>query len=136
MARLSGLGPLSIRQPTTRNKTHTNAHKPIPANRITEKSQSIKDSPAKPQSGTPYAKPPEIMVFLTSQPHQPPMKVKVNHESTNHSRYRLRFTLPRLNQCCEFVSAENWTRKTSSEALNLLERVYGIKRENVRFVHQ
>jgi hypothetical protein len=64
------------------------------------------------------------------------MKVRVNHESTNHSRYRLRFTLPGLNHCYEYVRAENWTRETSSEALNLLERVYGIKRENVRFVHQ
>ena len=64
------------------------------------------------------------------------MKVKVNHESTNNGRYRLVFTLPRLNQCYEFVSAENWTRETSSEALNLLERVYGIKRENVRFIHR
>jgi len=74
-------------------------------------------------------------VFLTSS-HQPPMKVKVNHESTNNGRYRLTFTLPRLNQCYEFVSAENWTRETSSAALNLLERVYGIKRENVRFIHR
>lgn len=64
------------------------------------------------------------------------MKVRVNHEFTNISRFRLVFTLPRLNHCCEFVRADSWTRETASEALNLLESVYGLKRKNVRFIHQ
>ena len=75
MFRLSGLGPLSIRQPSTRNKTHTNAHEPIHANEITEKTQSINERPAKPQTGTPIPHRPLILVFLVSQPLQPPMEL-------------------------------------------------------------
>ena len=64
------------------------------------------------------------------------MKVKVIPESTQQRRFRLVFTVPRLGRCYEFIRAEEWTRASSSEALNLLQNVYGIKRENVRFIHQ
>ena len=33
----------------------------------------------------------------------------------------------------EYVRAEQWTRKQSTEALNLLESVYGVNRRNIKF---
>lgn len=36
----------------------------------------------------------------------------------------------------EFLDAETWNRKTASEALDLIESVYGIPRSRVRFSHR
>jgi hypothetical protein len=64
------------------------------------------------------------------------MKVKVRHEFTGSMRFRLTFTLPRIGHCVEYIRAETWTRTQSVEALDMLQYVYGISRQNVRFIHQ
>lgn len=33
----------------------------------------------------------------------------------------------------ESIAADQWDRKTASKALDLLQNVYGLKRQNVRF---
>lgn len=65
------------------------------------------------------------------------MKVAVRHEFTNSMRFRLtfRFRLPCTNLCVEYVRSEQWDKKTATEALDLLQYVYGINRRNVRFHH-
>lgn len=53
------------------------------------------------------------------------------------SRLYFRITLPpqarSLSYQREFVPGDTWNRRTATEALNLLERVYGLKRANIRF---
>lgn len=65
------------------------------------------------------------------------MRVRVERCWTGHSdRFRFRITLP--DGSVEIVAdyeCEGWTRKKATEALDLLENVYGIKRRNVRFVY-
>jgi hypothetical protein len=63
------------------------------------------------------------------------MKVKVRPEFTGSMRFRLTFTLPRIGHCVEHIRAETWTRTQSVEALDMLQYVYGISRQNVRFIH-
>lgn len=45
-----------------------------------------------------------------------------------------RLTMPNGER--EFVRQETWTRKTATEALDLLEGVYGYCRQAIRFVHK
>ena len=64
------------------------------------------------------------------------MKVEVLKEFTGSMRFRLVFKLPRIGHCVEYVRGESWNRLTASDALDLLQYVYGISRKNVRFIHQ
>lgn len=52
-------------------------------------------------------------------------------------RLYFRITLPpqahSLNSPREFVVGDEWDRRTATEALDLLENVYGFKRANIRF---
>jgi len=64
------------------------------------------------------------------------MKIKVGQDFSGSLRFRLSFYLPVLGYCCEYVRAEQWNRKVATEALDLLQHVYGISRKNVRFIHR
>lgn len=57
--------------------------------------------------------------------------------STFNGRYILqRLEIPVGGRVCrESIRAEVWTRKVATEALDLLEAVYGIPRDRVRFEH-
>lgn len=60
------------------------------------------------------------------------MKIKVERCWGN----KFRLTTPTGER--EFISHEEgdwWSRKYATEALNLFERVYGYKRQNIRFEH-
>jgi hypothetical protein len=63
------------------------------------------------------------------------MKVEVRSEFTGCLRFRLTFKLPRIGHCVEHIRAETWTRDQSVEALDMLQYVYGVARQNVRFIH-
>jgi hypothetical protein len=57
-------------------------------------------------------------------------------ESCWGDKLYFRITLPpeahsRANR--EFVVGDTWNRRTATEALDLLENVYGLKRANIRF---
>jgi hypothetical protein len=50
------------------------------------------------------------------------------------SRWNFRLTMPNGNrECIPHEEGENWNRKFASEALDLLESVYGCVRSNIRF---
>jgi hypothetical protein len=61
------------------------------------------------------------------------MKVKIERCFAGGNFY-FRLVLP--NGQRERINEENWTRKVSSEALDLLESVYGFQRNKIKFIHQ
>ena len=61
--------------------------------------------------------------------------MKVNVErcwSGGGDRFTFRLTLPDGSR--EIVSGQEWNRRTASEALDVLESVYHLKRTAIRFV--
>ena len=62
------------------------------------------------------------------------MQVKVEH--CNGRYYRLEWKTYNNQICWENVRSEKWGRKTSSEALDILEKLYHIPRKSIRFVHR
>ena len=61
------------------------------------------------------------------------MIVKVEQCYSGHDKFRFRLTLPDGKR--EFVPGREWTRTVATDALNLLERVYGARRSRIRFRH-
>lgn len=57
------------------------------------------------------------------------------------ARFALRFRLQRRGRTyTEFIRSDDpwdvsWSRKLASEALDMLQYVYGVTRKNVRFIH-
>jgi hypothetical protein len=64
------------------------------------------------------------------------MNIKVGQDFSGSLRFRLTFNLPVIGHCCEYVRGEQWDKKVASEALDMLQHVYGISRKNVRFMHR
>lgn len=60
------------------------------------------------------------------------MQIKVEACWNGHSHY-YRLTMPGGGR--EIVHGYVWTRGVATYALDLLERVYGFTRRNVRFIH-
>ena len=61
------------------------------------------------------------------------MKVTVNSCWGGHDFFSFRLTLPDGSR--ESVRGIRWDRSVATEALDLLEKVYGLKRTAIRFVH-
>ncbi len=59
------------------------------------------------------------------------MRIKVESCWCGGDKYVQRLTMP--NGAREFITGSRWTRATATEALNLLERVYGFTRRAIRF---
>jgi len=59
------------------------------------------------------------------------MKVKVTH-CTGRTLY---FKLTWGDGQWQNIPGEVWDRKTATKALNVLERIYGLKRASIRFDH-
>ena len=62
------------------------------------------------------------------------MNVHVRSEFGGPSRQRISFTINGQN-FYEFVRAEDWTRAAATDALDVLEYVYKVNRQTVRFIH-
>lgn len=62
------------------------------------------------------------------------MKVKVRPEFSGSRRFRLEF-FHDGTVFHEYVRAEEWTREAATDALDLLQYVYKLKRSNIRFEH-
>lgn len=62
------------------------------------------------------------------------MKVKVEHCWSGGDRYSWRFTANGKDQTMMTSFGRGWDRQIATEALDFLERNWGIKRRNVRFV--
>lgn len=61
------------------------------------------------------------------------MRVEVESCWNGKSSY-YQITFPYLSKKVrERINKENWNRKAATEALDLLEKVYGLNRKNVRF---
>ena len=61
------------------------------------------------------------------------MKIKVESCWSGGDKFSFRLTLP--NGQWESVQGEVWDKQLASEALDLLESVYGLDRKNIRFDH-
>ena len=61
------------------------------------------------------------------------MRIQIERCWSGGDRFTFRLTLP--DGAREYVRGEVWNQETATEALNLLERVYGLARRSVRFVH-
>lgn len=62
--------------------------------------------------------------------------MKVLIEPVFRGSFRISFCVSKRH-CVEFVTrtaGENWTRKHSTNALNLLQNLYHVNRKNVRFI--
>jgi len=66
------------------------------------------------------------------------MKVNVESYWNGGASYGflLSFRDSRGMYCRERIAGERWNRYVASDALNLLESVYGLTRRNVRFSHR
>lgn len=62
------------------------------------------------------------------------MNVDVSPEFCGSARFRLTF-LHNRGVTREYVRADTWTRATATEALDMLQFVYGVARRSVRFIH-
>jgi hypothetical protein len=62
------------------------------------------------------------------------MQVHVSPAFSGSQRHRLVFT-HKGQHCTEYVRAEQWSRNAATDALDLLQYVYGVSRKSVRFCH-
>lgn len=60
------------------------------------------------------------------------MIIKVEQCFNGHELY-FRLTLPDGKR--QSIMGDKWVRETSTIALDILERVYGLTRRNIRFIH-
>jgi hypothetical protein len=58
--------------------------------------------------------------------------MKIKTEACNGDKPYFRINIPGVGR--EYVMGEYWTRAVAKQALDLLERVYHLKRRNIRFV--
>lgn len=66
------------------------------------------------------------------------MKVNVTQCCGDHLYYRFSFCVEHFgNNKEEYfrINGEEWTRKIASEALDIIEQVYGFARNKIRFIH-
>jgi hypothetical protein len=61
------------------------------------------------------------------------MTIKVESCWSGGDKYAFRLTLPNGER--EHIGGDKWTRFHASQALDLLESVYGLNRKNIRFRH-
>lgn len=62
------------------------------------------------------------------------MRVKVESCWGANNKYYFQLTFKDGSR--EFVRGDQWTRKVASEALDIAENLYGLKRKNVKFVRK
>jgi hypothetical protein len=67
------------------------------------------------------------------------MKVNVTSCYGDRSYYRFSFCVDHFgNNKEEYfrINGEEWSRKIASEALDIMEQVYGFARNKIRFIHK
>jgi hypothetical protein len=67
------------------------------------------------------------------------MKVNVTPCFGDRSYYRFSFSVDHFGNNKEdyfIINGEEWSRKIASEALDIIEQVYGVLRYKIRFIHK
>ena len=62
-----------------------------------------------------------------------PMNVRVEHCYCGNNKFSFRLSFP--GGGIERITGESWSREIASRALDMAERLYSMKRANVRFTH-